>query len=86
MKRRIHRKYGDVLYTVSALADVLYPCWHGALGWIDEVYATSGIQINPEEEPTIGQLYAIEAFLIDEIQKLHEETETLLAPPSERAY
>jgi len=42
------------------------------------IYETAGITVERGEEPTLSQLYLVEAFLLDQLQQQHQEVERML--------
>jgi len=79
MQRRAIRSYSDVMYVVQALAKCLYPYYQDfEKPWIMAIYETAGITVERGEEPTLSQLYLVEAFLLDQLQQQHQEVERML--------
>ena len=76
LQPRRPRGYSDVLYQVRAMAMILYPYFKP--GWDVTLWRTAGIEVEIGEDPTLSQLYLVEAWLLDELQKMHEATEKIL--------
>lgn len=76
MKARTIRNYSDLLYSIQALANCVYPYFPPSEEWRRGVFDEAGVPYT--DEPTIGQLYCIEAFLLDQLAKMHEQTERLM--------
>jgi hypothetical protein len=73
MNPRQIRNYSDCLYFVQAVANCVYPYAPPAEMWRRGIFDAAGIPYT--DEPTLSQLYAINAFLLDELKKMHEQTE-----------
>ena len=79
MQRRTIRSYSDVLYSVQALARCLYPYYQDyEKPWLATVYQTVGITVERGQEPTLSQLYLVQAFLLDQLQQQHQEVEEMM--------
>ena len=81
LQPRQNRSYSDCLYSIQALANCVYPypipaTETTAEEWRRGIFDAVGIPYT--EEPTIGQLWLIEEFLIEKIKEMHQQTEALM--------
>lgn len=76
MEARQIRNYSDLLYAIQALANCVYPYTAPAEAWRRGIF--DEVAIPYTDEPTVSQLYLIEAFLLDKLQEMHKQTEGLL--------
>lgn len=76
MQARQNRNYSDVLYFVQCLANCVYPMFRPLEDWRRGVFDAVGIPYT--DEPTLSQLWLIEAFLIEKIAEMHQQTERLM--------
>ena len=83
MHARILRQTDDVREQVAALARIVFPVYAPYETWWLDVCTALGVPVAGEEgflprEATLSQLYAIQAALMAELQKMAEQTEAFL--------
>lgn len=76
MNQRNNRNYSDCLYFVQALANCVYPYEPPAETWRRAIFDQAAIPYT--DQPTISQLWLLEAFLIENIDAIHRQTEQLM--------
>ena len=76
LQPRQNRSYSDCLYFVQSLANCVYPMFQPLEEWRRGIFDAVGIPYT--DEPTLGQLWLIEEFLLSKVQEMHQQTEVLM--------